>query len=106
MATSANIGTWFVGKLQTERDKDRLLEGLQALAVAFLDLDLHDDGVAGAEVRDGLAGDLFLVQLIDDVAHEGHSPTVPPGPEPQRRHPVMPDPRRPAPRIHVLRAAG
>jgi hypothetical protein len=27
----ANIGTWFIGKLQTERDKDRLLEGLQAL---------------------------------------------------------------------------
>ncbi len=27
----ANIGTWFIGKLQTERDKARLLEGLQAL---------------------------------------------------------------------------
>ncbi len=27
----ANIGTWFIGKLQTERDKARLLEGLQSL---------------------------------------------------------------------------
>ena len=27
----ANIGTWFIGKLQTERDKSRLLEGLQVL---------------------------------------------------------------------------
>ena len=25
----ANAGTWFIGRLQTERDKDRLLEGLE-----------------------------------------------------------------------------
>jgi hypothetical protein len=31
----SNAGTWFIGKLQTERDKDRLLEGLEnALAEA------------------------------------------------------------------------
>lgn len=29
-----NAGTWFVGKLQTERDKARLLEGLQGVANA------------------------------------------------------------------------
>lgn len=28
----ANAGTWFIGRLQTERDKDRLLEGLSSLA--------------------------------------------------------------------------
>ena len=28
----SNAGTWFVGKLQTERDKARLLEGLEASA--------------------------------------------------------------------------
>jgi len=27
----SNTGTWFIGRLQTERDKDRLLEGLKAL---------------------------------------------------------------------------
>jgi Helicase HerA, central domain len=28
----SNAGTWFVGKLQTERDKSRLLEGLESVA--------------------------------------------------------------------------
>src|SRR5437764_2523746 len=28
----SNAGTWFVGKLQTERDKNRLLEGLETVA--------------------------------------------------------------------------
>ncbi|MDI6697340.1 MAG: ATP-binding protein [Candidatus Saccharicenans sp.] len=28
----ANTGTWFIGRLQTERDKDRLLEGLASVA--------------------------------------------------------------------------
>nr|HMN60290.1 DUF853 family protein [Anaerolinea sp.] len=27
----SNAGTWFIGRLQTERDKERLLEGLQAI---------------------------------------------------------------------------
>ncbi|TES91255.1 MAG: ATP-binding protein, partial [Candidatus Cloacimonadota bacterium] len=27
-----NAGTWFIGKLQTERDKDRLLEGLETVS--------------------------------------------------------------------------
>jgi hypothetical protein len=28
----SNAGTWFVGKLQTERDKDRLLDGLESVS--------------------------------------------------------------------------
>ena len=28
----SNAGTWFVGKLQTERDKARLIEGLLGVA--------------------------------------------------------------------------
>ena len=28
----ANAGTWFIGRLQTERDKQRLLEGLEGAA--------------------------------------------------------------------------
>ncbi|WKZ34770.1 MAG: DUF87 domain-containing protein [Anaerolineales bacterium] len=31
----SNTGTWFIGKLQTERDKDRLLDGLESLAGGF-----------------------------------------------------------------------
>ena len=30
----ANAGTWFIGRLQTERDKGRLLEGLEGAAVS------------------------------------------------------------------------
>ena len=28
----SNAGTWFIGRLQTERDKDRVLEGLEGIA--------------------------------------------------------------------------
>ncbi|HEU4435510.1 MAG TPA: hypothetical protein VFR51_19140, partial [Pyrinomonadaceae bacterium] len=28
----SNAGTWFIGRLQTERDKDRMLEGLEGIA--------------------------------------------------------------------------
>ena len=31
----ANAGTWFIGRLQTERDKDRLLEGLSGVGGNF-----------------------------------------------------------------------
>jgi len=31
----SNTGTWFIGKLQTERDKNRLLEGLENLSSSF-----------------------------------------------------------------------
>jgi DNA helicase HerA-like ATPase len=31
----ANIGTWFLGRLQTQRDKDRLLDGLEGVRGGF-----------------------------------------------------------------------
>ena len=33
----ANTGTWFLGRLQTERDKERVLDGLQGAAAGALD---------------------------------------------------------------------
>ena len=33
----ANIGTWFLGRLQTERDKARMLDGLEGAAAGTLD---------------------------------------------------------------------
>ena len=33
----SNCGTWFVGRLQTERDKDRLLDGLEGAATGGID---------------------------------------------------------------------
>ncbi len=68
----ANIGTWFLGRLQTERDKNRLLDGLEGAAGqgnqalnrktldatlsalknrVFLMRNVHDDGPAVFETR-------------------------------------------------------
>ena len=35
----ANIGTWFVGRLQAERDKERLLDGLEGMAAGAAGFD-------------------------------------------------------------------
>ncbi len=64
----SNIGTWFLGRLQTERDKARVLEGLEGAA-----------GQAGQEFNRGkmeqvLAGLGNRVFLMNNV-HDGY-PTV------------------------------
>ena len=38
----SNAGTWFIGKLQTEKDKDRLLDGLQGASGGALDRQVYD----------------------------------------------------------------
>lgn len=38
----SNAGTWFIGKLQTERDKERLLDGLQGALGGGLDRGVYD----------------------------------------------------------------
>lgn len=53
----SNAGTWFVGKLQTERDKERLLDGLQG---ATADLDRN----AYAQIISGLGKRVFLLHNI------------------------------------------
>lgn len=53
----SNAGTWFVGKLQTERDKERLLDGLQG---ATADLDRN----AYAQIIAGLGKRTFLLHNI------------------------------------------
>src|SRR3546814_1661698 len=54
---------------------DHALVGLDALAVAFLDLDVDDDGVAGAEYRQlalRLFGFEFLQQRVErGLVHDG-----------------------------------
>ncbi len=64
----SNIGTWFLGRLQTERDKARVLEGLEGVA-----------GQAGQEFDRGqmeqvLAGLRNRVFLMNNV-HDGHTTT-------------------------------
>lgn len=38
----SNAGTWFIGKLQTERDKERLLDGLDSTIAGGLDRSQYD----------------------------------------------------------------
>ena len=49
----SNAGTWFIGKLQTERDKDRLLEGLQG-AAPDIDRRNYDDLISTLGKREFL----------------------------------------------------
>jgi len=61
----SNAGTWFVGKLQAQRDKDRLLDGLEgalAGAAAGLDRAWLDKTISALTNR------VFLLHNV----HEGH----------------------------------
>ncbi len=46
----SNTGTWFIGKLQTEKDKQRLLDGLDG-ALGGLDRETYDRLIAGLNKR-------------------------------------------------------
>ncbi|NND72465.1 MAG: DUF87 domain-containing protein [Rhodothermales bacterium] len=59
----SNIGTWFIGRLQTERDKMRVLEGLEGAAAGAGDFDKG----AMEETLAGLGKRVFL-------AHNVHEP--------------------------------
>ena len=64
----SNTGTWFLGRLQTERDKARVLEGLEGASAtsgaAF------DRGKIEATLA-GLAGRTFLVNNVHEDAPVG-----------------------------------
>ena len=47
----SNAGTWMVGRLQTERDKARLLEGMSA-AAGGVDVDAVGDTISGLGKRE------------------------------------------------------
>ncbi len=54
----SNAGTWFIGRLQTERDKDRLLDGLQgATGGAF-------DRAASDKMLSGLGKRVFMINNV------------------------------------------
>ena len=59
----SNAGTWFIGRMQTERDKQRVLEGLEGAAAggAF-------DRAATGEIIAGLGKRTFLLNNV----HESH----------------------------------
>jgi hypothetical protein len=57
----SNTGTWFVGRLQTERDKQRLMDGLESASASFMDRPEMDRILSGLDKR---------VFLLHDV-HRG-----------------------------------
>ncbi len=58
----ANTGTWFLGRLQTERDKDRLLDGLEGVTATALDRATVDGLLSSLEKR------VFLLHNVHDEA--------------------------------------
>jgi len=54
----SNAGTWFVGRLQTERDKERLLDGLQGASGGDFDRSASDKMLSGLGKR------VFLVNNV------------------------------------------
>jgi hypothetical protein len=47
----SNAGTWFIGKLQTDNDKDRLLDGLQGASNGLLDRKNYDQIISKLSKR-------------------------------------------------------
>ena len=63
----ANTGTWFIGRLQTERDKARVLEGLEGIAAGTgqkFDKQMMEQQLAGLDKR------VFLLNNVHDDAPE------------------------------------
>jgi hypothetical protein len=100
----ANAGTWFLGRLQTERDKARVLDGLEGAAAGarferaeverllsglrnrvFLMSNAHDDGLALFQTRWALSylrGPLTREEIrrlrVEGEGPEAHAPEPPP----------------------------
>ncbi|HET9479533.1 MAG TPA: hypothetical protein VFO72_09315 [Pyrinomonadaceae bacterium] len=63
----ANTGTWFIGRLQTERDKARVLEGLEGIAAGT---GQKFDKQEMEQVLAGLTNRIFLLNNVHDDAQE------------------------------------
>ena len=63
----ANTGTWFIGRLQTERDKARVLEGLEGAAASS---GKKFDKQAMEQLLAGLGNRVFLMNNVHEDAPE------------------------------------
>lgn len=63
----ANAGTWFIGRLQTERDKARMLEGLEGIAAGT---GRKFDRAEMEQLLAGLTSRVFLMNNVHDDAPE------------------------------------
>ncbi len=94
----ANAGTWFIGRLQTERDKDRLLEGLEGVAAGT---GSGFDRQAMGETLAGLGKRIFLMYNVHEDApvtfQTRWTMSYLAGPLTRAQIKTLTDPRRPAP---------
>jgi prefoldin subunit 5 len=58
----SNTGTWFIGRLQTERDKERILDGLEGLAAGEAGMDRR----AIERIISGLGKRVFLLHNVHE----------------------------------------
>jgi hypothetical protein len=63
----SNTGTWFIARLQTENDKNRVLEGLEGVAAGS---DLKFDRQEMEETLAGLSSRIFLLNNVHEDAPE------------------------------------
>jgi len=94
----ANAGTWFLGRLQTERDKERVLEGLEGVAATA------GGAFDRARMEKTLAGLQSRVFLLHSVHEDGPvvfqtrwAMSYLRGPMTRQQIKMLMDPRRPAP---------
>jgi Helicase HerA, central domain len=63
----SNTGTWFIGRLQTERDKARVLEGLEGIAAGTA---MKFDRQAMEQTLAGLGNRIFVLNNVHEDATE------------------------------------
>jgi hypothetical protein len=92
----ANAGTWFIGRLQTERDKARLIEGLEGVAAGT---DAKFDRQAMEQTLAGLGKRVFLMYNVHEdapvVFQTRWALSYLPGPLTRAQIKDLMDPRRP-----------
>ncbi len=64
----SNAGTWFIGRLQTERDKMRVLEGLQSAAQEAVSSSRSNSSVSLSETLSRLGDRVFLMNNVHENA--------------------------------------
>ena len=64
----ANTGTWFIGRLQTERDKARVLDGLEGAAAGA---GAASTAAGWSEILAGLGNRVFLMNNVHEDAPGG-----------------------------------
>jgi hypothetical protein len=63
----SNTGTWFIGRLQTERDRARVLDGLEGVAAGS---DTRFDRARMESILGGLGNRIFLLNNVHEDAPE------------------------------------